>query len=821
MVRKRTRSGPKPLLAKPNRAARSPFASRWTLRAWRRALLIGALAFLLGRASIDHAVAPFALAYYAVVMALAGERRAWPAYAGILGAFTAGIEGGLELAAAIVLYKLVHRIIFRRRTADIIWAPILAGAVGFAVHLATFGTSLTLVEALLAFSQGALVTILALIFLQCIHLFLGQELTRTLRYEQVMSVVILIASVIMGFDGLAVHGVPLALLAIDWMVLVLSATGIGPAVSGAVAISMLSLLSHQASLMEVAVLGFIALICGLMRDANRFAVAATFVAGVGVLTLAYAHAYAPLLVQMTAAGAASVLYLLTPRSLFAELRSFVPGTPEHSADERTRAERVHALMTEKIHEVSQIFEELADTFSDVSGNDYLLMRDLVTQTIQKTRDSVCSLCPRQTLCWGREMLQTYNAMKHTLTNIESANGRRAAPTPELRDRCIRLDPMMSTLRYNLDLTHRDYKWLKKMMEERKLVAHQLAGVADVVRAIAKELEMEQKTLLSDREKIVSALEELGLYVDDVRIISLEPGRVEIEVVQPSESAHETSARMIAPLLSGILGEHITVAKLSVPPHGGPCTATFASARQYQVRSAAMAIAKDGRPVSGDTHTAVDLGNGRYALAISDGMGNGERAKQESKSAIDLLKRLMKAGFDEKLAVRTINSALVLRSRDEMFTTLDMAVIDLFHAKCEFLKVGSAPSYIKRGQEVIKVTGNSVPIGILEEIEVQTIEVQLLPGDVLILVSDGIYDAAPEGAETDDWVQAALAQIRSTDPQTIVDELVEMAVEASHGKVRDDMTAVAAVIERYQEQWAAIRLPNVPSLRSAERKRRMA
>jgi len=55
----------------------------------------------------------------------------------------------------------------------------------------------------------------------------------------------------------------------------------------------------------------------------------------------------------------------------------------------------------------------------------------------------------------------------------------------------------------------------------------------------------------------------------------------------------------------------------------------------------------------------------------------------------------------------------------------------------------------------------------------------------------------------------------------VDELVEMAVEASHGKVRDDMTAVAAVIERYQEQWAAIRLPNVPSLRSAERKRRMA
>ncbi|WP_284199400.1 SpoIIE family protein phosphatase [Alicyclobacillus sacchari] len=240
-----------------------------------------------------------------------------------------------------------------------------------------------------------------------------------------------------------------------------------------------------------------------------------------------------------------------------------------------------------------------------------------------------------------------------------------------------------------------------------------------------------------------------------------------------------------------------------------------------MNTAVAAVARDGRLVSGDTHTTVDLGNGRYAVAVSDGMGNGERARQESKAAIDLLKKLMKAGFDEKLAIRTVNSTLLLRSRDEMFTTLDMALIDLFNAKAEFLKVGSAPSYVKRGDEVIEITGSNVPIGILQDIEVQAIEQQLYPGDILILVSDGLYDAPPHRYDGDSWLKQAIADLAVMEPQAIADELIEHAVRMNHGLVRDDMTVVVAVVERSQEEWAAIKLPNIPSLRKPHKNRRGA
>ncbi|WAH37346.1 stage II sporulation protein E [Alicyclobacillus dauci] len=795
---------------------------RWTWHAWRRVAVLIAIGFLLGRANIEHAVSPFGLAYFAVLSEVAGRKKAWPAYFAVLGALTVdGTTGGLLMLLQLVLYRVARRYIFRKKLPDLHFVPITAGIVSLVSRLAMVGTVWTKYDVLIALAQGALVTILALIFVQCMNLFVGGEQTRTLKYEQIISVVILVASVVMGFVGLHVHGVELAAVAIDWLILVMTCGGIGISAAGAIVVSMLTLLNHQASLTQVAILGFAGLLGGLLRDTNRFFVSLSFMLSTTVLTATYAHSYQPLLMNLLASAVASVFYFLTPKRLENELRSYVPGTREHTQSERDRVQRVNALLTEKIHEVSQVFDELSKSFADTGENEYTAAQHLVTQIVSATSQSVCALCPRRAKCWDKESMQTYHAMANTLRNIESAGGRKAVPSAEMRDRCVRLDPLMNTLRYNLDVTNRDAKWMKKLREQRSLLSAQLSGVASVVGAMAKELDEENKSSLSDEEQIIGALEQLGLYVDDVHIVSLEPGKVEIEITQPTEGAYENSARMIAPLLSGILGEHISVSQVQSENGGGPCTSVFASARLFQVNTAVATAARDGRIVSGDTHTSVDLGNGRYTVAVSDGMGNGERARRESKAAIDLLKKLMKAGFDEKLAIRTVNSTLLLRSRDEMFTTLDMALIDLFNAKAEFLKIGSAPSFIKRGNEVIEVTGSNVPIGILQDIEVQSVEQQLQAGDILILMSDGLYDAPPHNYDSDTWLRTVISKLETKTPQDIADMLIETAVRMNHGSIRDDMTVVVAVIEHHEQEWAAIKLPSVPSLRKANKRRRGA
>ncbi|MDB5085150.1 MAG: spoIIE, partial [Bacilli bacterium] len=224
-------------------------------------------------------------------------------------------------------------------------------------------------------------------------------------------------------------------------------------------------------------------------------------------------------------------------------------------------------------------------------------------------------------------------------------------------------------------------------------------------------------------------------------------------------------------------------------------------------------AKDGKVLSGDSFTMLDVGNGKYAVAVSDGMGNGERAMQESSAAIRLLGQLLKAGFDEQTAIKTVNSVLLLRSQEEMFTTLDLALIDLFTARTEFLKIGSAPSFIKRGQTVKAIRGENVPIGILQEIDIQTLEIELQAGDLLVLLSDGILEAPRHVEDREQWLRHQIEQFQSQDPQQVADLLMELAVRVNGGRISDDMTVVVARVDQHHPEWASIKIPGMRKIRT--------
>src|SRR5699024_6537748 len=103
---------------------------------------------------------------------------------------------------------------------------------------------------------------------------------------------------------------------------------------------------------------------------------------------------------------------------------------------------------------------------------------------------------------------------------------------------------------------------------------------------------------------------------------------------------------------------------------------FGSAKQYVVETGVASAAKGGGIISGDSYVTMELGAGKYAMAISDGMGNGERAQEESRETLRLLQQILQTGIPERVAIKTINSILSLRTTDEMFATLDLAMVNL-------------------------------------------------------------------------------------------------------------------------------------------------
>lgn len=795
-----------------DRSDDTPTLAKLGAQSWGRFLLLTLLAVLLGRATIENAVSPFSLAYFAVLTEILGARRSFIGYFAVVGAYWhGGIMPAATVALGCTLYLLARRVLFRKKAPDIHWAPFLAGFIDIASRLAAIGTVWTRYDILTALAEGALVAILALIFIQCLPIFAGRNPNKDLRVEQLISLTILTGSVIAGLSGVHIRGVSVSSVAVDFIILMLAVAG-GPTISttASVVLGILCMISGSEPLGAVAVLGFAGLLAGMLKDAGRGWVCLVFVFSIGLLGATQKPTWIALELSCLEATIAGLLCVLSPRQLRVELAEYVPGTAEHRLSEQQRVRRIRNLLFEKVNEMGQVFDELSETFAEVGDSQIISDQQLLNDMVGAAARTVCAGCARRGKCWDREGFATYQAIVHTVAKLEESPGAQTQPTPDLKERCVRLDAMMHVLRTNLEFTNRDAKWIAKLREQRSLVAAQLAGVANVVRNIASEIDQGNEASLSGEEQILAALEQLGLYVDHVHIVSLEPGKVEVEIAQPNQGSYDNSIRVIAPLLSGIVGENITVTKL-YRDEPGPCTSVFTSARLYDVQTAVATVARDGRLVSGDTHASVDLENGRYVIAVSDGMGNGDRAQKESKAALELLKKLLKAGFDEQLAVKTVNSTLLLRSREEMFTTLDMALVDLFTARAEFLKVGSAPSFIRRGAQVLSITGANVPIGILQDIDVQTIHEQLCEGDLLILMSDGVFDAA-QVYDKEAWFKDQISRLETRQPQQIADTLIEAAVRINHGQIDDDMTVMVAEISRHQPEWAAIKVPGVTGLR---------
>ena len=127
---------------------------------------------------------------------------------------------------------------------------------------------------------------------------------------------------------------------------------------------------------------------------------------------------------------------------------------------------------------------------------------------------------------------------------------------------------------------------------------------------------------------------------------------------------------------------------------------------------------------------------QYVL-LCDGMGTGMGAAQEGRTALQLLRRLLTAGYPATSAVRCLNSICALRSRAGA-VTVDLLEIELRTGKAKLYKWGAAPSYLltDMGAERIGVSSPPPGLSVTEQTELQY-RLSLRRGERLVLVSDGI------------------------------------------------------------------------------------
>jgi len=167
------------------------------------------------------------------------------------------------------------------------------------------------------------------------------------------------------------------------------------------------------------------------------------------------------------------------------------------------------------------------------------------------------------------------------------------------------------------------------------------------------------------------------------------------------------------------------------------------------------------------------------------MGSGDRAENISSVSLSLIESFYKAGLSSALILSTVNKLLSINTEDS-FTALDMSVIDLKSCTADFIKYGAPYGFIINEQGIKIVEGNSLPLGIIEELKPSVCTTELNDGDMILLITDGISDAFGSSGEIIDFLRTQSAK----NPQTLADEIMEKALKLNDGLKKDDMTALA-------------------------------
>lgn len=193
-------------------------------------------------------------------------------------------------------------------------------------------------------------------------------------------------------------------------------------------------------------------------------------------------------------------------------------------------------------------------------------------------------------------------------------------------------------------------------------------------------------------------------------------------------------------------------------------------------------------VSGDYYVARALGDDKVMLALSDGMGVGERALACSMATVQMIETLIGSGIGCAAAVRAANSIRLFEGADDTFTTLDLAVVDLKECNVTISKAGAPPSFLKRKGKCRTIRMESVPLGVMEDFVPEVESVDIEAGDTLVMMTDGLLERG-ESATAEMWMAEVIARLEESSSAKTAEDVLRQAFERAKDEVRDDMTVL--------------------------------
>jgi phosphoserine phosphatase RsbU/P len=157
--------------------------------------------------------------------------------------------------------------------------------------------------------------------------------------------------------------------------------------------------------------------------------------------------------------------------------------------------------------------------------------------------------------------------------------------------------------------------------------------------------------------------------------------------------------------------------------------------------------RPARQISGDVYDVFEHKDQQTVIAMGDVSGKGAAAALYGGLVSGLLRMLAPRRRRPAELLKALNEALVERRVESRYVTLCVLLWDPATRQIVMANAGALPPMICRGNEILKIRVEGVPLGLLDSREYEEVPFQLVPGDLLVLYSDGITDHInPAGVE---------------------------------------------------------------------------
>ena len=599
-------------------------------------------------------------------------------------------------------------------------------------------------------------------------LLLRSDRTRLMLQEKLGIAIVALAAL----AGLYALLPPLAEASAALVVLLLPALGAASGVMAGVALA-----AGGAGAMKLASLALCAFAAGVELCETRWQRALALTAASAVARLAMG----PGALGPQWALCAAAVSLLLPEGLVAQVAELAGSQRDAPMDPERIAREVTAETGRRMRSLGDAFAEMAE------GCAAPLTVPDEQELICEMRDRLCTGCASYEDCWAgmdnRAVHLLCELIGEALNRVDAPPGMRVLFSDgEIPPHILRVCRRGKLIPDRLGLLLRDFAE-KRRAEIKRCATGQLMSVQFMqAREILYDL-AERSAPVSFRgarlEQLRAALEAEG--IDGCAVFAGGVDGEEITLARSGCGWTREEVRRASAAVSGALGGRF------LPQLRGDALRFARRARFFADTGASCQSGVAGE-VCGDSHLVRMLGTSKLLLMLSDGMGVGQAAADESRETLRLLWRFLEAGISRDLALETVNQQMLMRTGEDIFATLDLCVVDLSTGMAEFTKFAACRTLVLRDGEILPIEGGRLPLGVLENVQPTVRRVRLRAGDVLIMGSDGVMEAGEPL-----MIERAVRARPGCPPDQLAEHLVREAGLRRGEERCDDLTCICARI----------------------------